>query len=93
MRNEEQREALQRALDFMKENNLFSLVPTETLREQYRFAYEVQREFNREFNESFHYHGERHAFAQVCIEEGIDRQTVSEWLGHSREEITKVYAK
>jgi site-specific recombinase XerD len=51
------------------------------------------KEFNKEHNENFHYHGERHAFAQACIEEGIDRKTVSEWLGHNREEITKVYAK
>jgi site-specific recombinase XerC len=93
IRNEEQREALPRALDFMKENNFFSLAPTEILREQYHFAYEVQRKFNREFNENFHYHRERHAFAQSCIQESINRQTVSEWLGYSREKVTKVYAK
>jgi site-specific recombinase XerD len=90
---ESQKEALEKALNFMKENNLFSLAPTEHLREQYNFAYDVMKEFNREHNENYHYHGERHAFAQECIEAGIDRQTVSSWLGHNREEITKVYAK
>jgi site-specific recombinase XerD len=93
IRNEEQRQTLERALGFMKENNLFSLCPTKHLREQYNYAYDVMKEFNRETGENFRYHGERHAFAQACIEEGIDRKTVSEWLGHNREEITKVYAK
>jgi site-specific recombinase XerD len=77
----------------MKENNLFSLCPTEHLREQYNYAYNVMKEFNKEHNENFHYHGERHAFAQACLKEGIDREIVSKWLGHEREEITKVYAK
>jgi site-specific recombinase XerD len=90
---QEQRETLQRALDFMKENGLFSLTPTEHLKEQYHFAYEVKREFERETGERFNYHGERHAFAQNLIQQGFDRQTVSGWLGHNREEITKVYAK
>jgi site-specific recombinase XerD len=93
IRNAEQREVLEKTLEFMKENNLFSLAPTETLKEQYQYAYDVMKEFNREHNENFHFHGERHAFAQACIEEGIDRKTVSEWLGHNRLEITKVYAK
>jgi site-specific recombinase XerD len=93
VRTEEQREALQKALDFMKENNLFSLAPTSTLKEQYHFAYEVKKEFERETQEKFSYHGERHAFAQSWINAGVDRQTVSSWLGHGREEITKVYSK
>jgi site-specific recombinase XerD len=90
---ESQKEVLEKTLDFMRENNLFSLAPTETLKEQYNFACNVMKEFNKEYNENFHYHGERHAFAQQAINEGVDRQTVSEWLGHNREEITKVYVK
>ncbi|MCC6048724.1 MAG: integrase domain-containing protein [Thermodesulfobacterium sp.] len=90
---ESQREALKKALDFMKENGLFSLAPTETLKEQYRFAYEVKREFEAQTGERFTFHGERHAFAQRLISEGVDRATVSAWLGHGREEITKVYSK
>jgi site-specific recombinase XerD len=93
VRTESQREVLEKAYEFMKENNLFSLAPTQTLKEQYNYAYEVKKEFERTTNESFSFHGERHAFAQQCIAEGVDRQTVSEWLGHNREEITKVYAK
>jgi site-specific recombinase XerD len=91
--NESQREVLQRALDFMKENNLFSLAPTQSLREQYNFAQDMAKEFERETGEKFNFHGERHAFAQACIEAGVDRATVSQWLGHNREEITKTYAK
>jgi len=90
---EGQREVLQGAYSFMKENNLFSLVPTERLREQYNYAYEVKREFERETGEKFNYHGERHAFAQAWIDQGVDRATVSGWLGHGREEITRVYVK
>jgi site-specific recombinase XerD len=89
----EQKETLQRALDFMKQNDLFSLAPTETLKEQYHFAWNIAKEFERETRESFSFHGERHAFAQACIQAGIDRATVSAWLGHGREEITKVYTK
>jgi len=93
IRTEAQKEALERALNFVKENNLFSLTPTQSLREQYNYAYNVMKEFNKEVGENFHYHGERHAFAQSMIEQGIDRQTVSQWMGHNREEITKVYAR
>jgi site-specific recombinase XerD len=93
IRNEEQREVLEKTLEFMKENNLFSLAPSETLREQYNYAYEAKKEFEAMTGEKFNYHGERHAFAQECLKEGIDRGTVSSWLGHNREEITKTYAK
>jgi site-specific recombinase XerD len=93
IQTESQREALEKALDFMKQNDLFSLAPTTTLREQYNFAYEVKKQFEAETKERFNYHGERHAFAQRLISEGVDRSTVSAWLGHGREEITKVYSK
>jgi integrase len=78
----------------MKQNDLFSLAPTMTLREQYNFAYEIKKEFEQATGEKFTFHGERHAFAQFWIEQqGVDRATVSKWLGHGREEITCVYAK
>jgi site-specific recombinase XerD len=93
IRNEAQKEALEKALGFMKENNLFSLCPTETLKERYNFAWNIAKEFVRETGEKFSFHGERHAFAQQAISEGIDRQTVSTWLGHNRLEITKVYVR
>jgi site-specific recombinase XerC len=94
IRTDEQRESLQSALKFMKENNLFSLAPTEHLREQYNYAYEVKREFEAQTGEKFNYHGERHAFAQFWInDQKLDRKIVSEELGHGRIEITKVYAK
>jgi site-specific recombinase XerD len=93
VRTEEQKQALEKAYEFMKENNLFSLVPSQHLKEQYNFAYDMKKEFETQTGEKFNFHGERHAFVQECIAEGIDRQTVSEWLGHNREEITKVYAR
>jgi integrase len=93
IRNEEQREALSQALNFMQEHGLSSLCPTSTLREQYNFAWNIAKEFTKETGEKFTFHGERHAFAQEMISQGVDRQTVSEWLGHGREEVTKVYVK
>jgi integrase len=90
---ESQWEALAQARDFMRENNLFSLTPTEHLREQYNYAERMAREFRQETGEPFSFHGQRHAFAQQAISEGIPRETVSEWLGHGRASITKVYAK
>jgi len=93
IRNPEQRETLEKALGFMRENNLSSLCPTERLKEQYNFAEQMAKEFRQETGENFHYHGERHVFAQQAISEGVDRQTVSTWLGHNRLEVTKVYAR
>jgi site-specific recombinase XerD len=91
---ESQREVLERTLDFMKEHGLSSLIPTETLKEQYYTAWNLAKEFNQSHpEEKFTFHGERHFFAQAAIQEGIDRQTVSTWLGHNRLEITKTYAK
>jgi integrase len=90
---ESQREALEQAKDLMERYGLSSLVPTETLREQYNFAQNIAKEFKELTGEKFSYHGLRHAFAQQAIAEGFDRATVSSWLGHGREEITKVYVK
>jgi site-specific recombinase XerD len=93
IRNEEQREALSQALNFMQEHGLSSLCPTEKLSQQYHYAWDIAKEFKEETKENFTFHGERHFFAQSAIAEGFDRQTVSNWLGHGREEITKVYVK
>ena len=91
---ESQREVLERTLDFMKEHGFSSLIPTETLKEQYYTAWNLAKEFNQSHpEEKFTFHGERHFFAQSLIQEGIPRETVSQWLGHNRLEITKVYAK
>jgi site-specific recombinase XerD len=91
--NEAQRNVLLEAKDFMEKNGLSSLCPTATLKEQYNFAWNMAKEFRETTGEKFTFHGERHAFAQEMINQGFDRQTVSEWLGHGREEITKVYVK
>jgi site-specific recombinase XerD len=95
IRTEAQKELLKSILDFQKENNLKSLAPTQTLREQYSFAKNIQNEFNKAHINSdyFHYHGERHAYAQQRLSEGADRLTVSSELGHNRQEVTRVYAK
>jgi len=93
IRTEKQIEALKSALNFQKENNLKSLAPTTHLREQYSFAKNTQNTFNKSNSDYFHYHGERHAYAQQRISEGADRLTVSNELGHNRQEVTRVYAK
>ena len=95
VRTEAQKELLKSIASFQKENNLKSLAPTQTLREQYSFAKNIQNEFNKAHINSdyFHYHGERHAYAQQRLSEGADRLTVSRELGHNRQEVTRVYAK
>jgi len=94
IRTEKQIEALKSALNFQKENNLKSLAPTTHLREQYSFAKNMQDSFNKSNSDSYyHFHGERHAYAQQRISEGADRLTVSNELGHNRQEVTRVYAK
>jgi len=94
VKTEKQIEALTSALNFQKENNLRSLIPQETLKQQYSFAKNMQDSFNKSNSDSgyFHYHGERHAYAQQRISEGADRLTVSNELGHNRQEVTKIYA-
>jgi site-specific recombinase XerD len=89
--HESQREALQNALNFQKENGLRSLAPTETLKEQYCFAKNMASEFNKKNDQYFHFHGERHAYAQERLSAGATREEVAKELGHNREEITKVY--
>ena len=94
VRTEKQIEALKSALNFQKENNLRSLIPQETLKQQYSFAKNMQDSFNKSNSDRYyHYHGERHSYAQRRIEEGADKLTVSCELGHNRQEVTRVYAK
>jgi site-specific recombinase XerD len=94
VRTEAQKELLSSILDFQKENNLKSLAPVEYLREQYSFAKNMQNVFNKSNSDKYyHYHGERHAYAQQRLSEGADRLTVSNELGHNRQEVTRVYAK
>ena len=93
IRTENQIEALKSALDFQKENNLRSLIPTAYLQEQYNFAKNVKDEFNKAYNnERYHYHGERHSYAQERLSQGASKTEVSNELGHNRESTTKVYA-
>ena len=93
--HESQREALQNALNFQKQNGLRSLAPTETptetLKEQYCFAKNMASEFNQKHDQYFHFHGERHAYAQERLSAGATREEIAKELGHNREEITKVY--
>jgi len=90
--NEQQREILKSVLDFQKQNNLKSLIPTTYLREQYNFAKNMQYSFNKSNSDYFHFHGERHSYAQCRIEEGASKIEVSRELGHNRQEVTKTYA-
>jgi len=92
VRTEAQKELLKSILNFQKENNLRSLIPTTHLKEQYSFAKNMQDSFNKSNSDYFHYHGERHSYAQRRIEEGASKIEVSRELGHNRQEVTKTYA-
>ncbi len=91
IRNETQIQTLKSALSFIQEHNLKSLAPTDTLKEQYRFAENIKQDFNRISNGKMDYHGERHFYAQSRLSEGATARQVSEELGHHREEIIKHY--
>jgi len=92
--NEQQREILKSVLDFQKQNNLKSLIPTQTLREQYNFAKNAENAFNKSNNDNgyYHYHGERHFYSQERLSQGASKIEVSRELGHNRQEVTRVYA-
>jgi len=93
IRTEKQIEALKSALNFQKENNLRSLIPQKTLKQQYSFAKNMQNVFNKSNSDSYyHFHGERHAYAQQRLSEGASKIEVSRELGHNRQEVTKTYA-
>jgi integrase len=92
VKTEKQKELLKSILDFQKENNLRSLIPQETLKQQYNFAKNVENAFNKTHDEYFHFHGERHSYAQRRIEEGASKIEVSRELGHNRQEVTRTYA-
>jgi len=94
VRTEAQKELLKSIASFQKQNNLKSLAPTQTLREQYSFAKNMQNAFNKSNSDSgyYHYHGERHFYAQERLSQGASKIEVSRELGHNRESTTKVYA-
>ncbi len=88
---ESQVQALKSALDFMKQNNLKSLIPSEKLLQQYNYAEKVKQEFNKFNNTKMDFHGERYHYAQERYNEGASYAEISQELGHEREEITKNY--
>jgi len=92
IRNKQQRQILENALSFMRENHLKSLAPTETLKEQYHYAEHIKQEFNRISDSKMDFHGERQVYAQERLSEGVEPKTVTEELGHHREDILKYYA-
>jgi len=94
VRTEAQKELLKSIASFQKQNNLKSLAPTQTMREQYSFAKNMQNAFNKSNSDSgyYHYHGERHFYAQERLSQGASKIEVSRELGHNRESTTKVYA-
>ncbi len=92
VRTKKQMQTLKNTLDFMEKHNLKSLIPTQTMREQYYFAENVRQEFNQNTNMKMDFHGERYYYAQNRFNnDKITREELSRELGHNREEITNVY--
>ena len=98
---ESQINAINNAKEFAKENNLYSLCPSERLKQQIAFAYNVKADFEKEYNVEYKYHGERYAFAQERYQEyreqGMNdkeaRLKLSNDLGHNRIDITNRYLR
>jgi len=91
--------AINTAKQFAKANNLYSLCPTERLKQQIKFAYNVKDDFEKKYNVKYNYHSERRTFAQERYQEyrktGLSDQSaklkLSADLGHYRVEITNKY--
>jgi len=98
---ESQINAINNAKEFAKENDLYSLCPSEHLKQQIAFAYNVKADFEKEYNVEYKYHGERYAFAQERYQEykeqGLNdeeaRLKLSGDLGHNRVDITGRYLR
>ncbi len=90
---ETQIQALKSALDFMRQHDLKSLIPSEKLLQQYNYAEKVKQEFNQlNTDAKMDYHGERYHYAQErYFKDHASLKQISEELGHHREEITKIY--
>ncbi len=83
-----QRESIARTLDFMKKNHLQSLIPVQTLKQQYNFAEKVRASFIKSSGEHFRYHDLRHTFAHNLKKEGANEKDIAKRLGHGRLEKT-----
>jgi len=88
IRNSEQFRVLKDAYNFMRENHLKSLAPTQTLKQQYNFAQRERYEYLKNTETHFRFHDFRHSFAHDLKNEGYSDRDVAEQLGHGRLEKT-----
>ena len=88
IRNQEQFKVLKDAYNFMRENRLNSLAPTQTLKQQYSFAQRERYEYLKSTETHFRFHDFRHSFAHNLKNEGYSDKEVAEQLGHGRLERT-----
>ena len=88
IRNSEQFRVLKDAYNFMRENHLKSLTPTQTLKQQYNFAQRERYEYLKGTETHFRFHDFRHSFAHDLKNEGYSDRDVAEQLGHGRLEKT-----
>ena len=88
IRNSEQFRVLKDTYNFMKENHLKSLAPTQTLKQQYNFAQHERYEYLKSTETHFRFHDFRHSFAHDLKNEGYSDKEIAEQLGHGRLERT-----
>ncbi len=88
IRNSEQFRVLKDAYNFMRENHLKSLAPTQTLKQQYNFAQHERYEYMKNTETYFRFHDFRHSFAHDLKREGHSDKEIAEQLGHGRLERT-----
>ena len=88
IRNSEQFRVLKDVYNFMRENHLKSLAPTQTLKQQYNFAQRERYEYMKNTETHFRFHDFRHSFAHDLKREGHSDKEIAEQLGHGRLERT-----
>ena len=88
IRNQEQFRVLKDTYNFMRENHLKSLAPTQTLKQQYNFAQRERYEYLKSTETHFRFHDFRHTFAHDLKNEGYSDKEIAEQLGHGRLEKT-----
>ncbi|WP_319582468.1 site-specific integrase [uncultured Pseudodesulfovibrio sp.] len=92
IRNETQRELIERVNAHIQREGKRTLIPSElTLKQALKKQANTLHRFGATKENNAHAHASRHAYAQRLAESGSSRSNISEELGHGREEVVSHY--